>query len=499
MFINVILYFSFFQISSSFKLYSVDSLVVLYILSSNVYTVGVLLIGIFLLLYKLRTLTLFSSVAGFVVGGYFITKHPYMLYITPFLKTIAVNITLQNGLLNIHPSLIYFIYINIIVLFTRTYSNYCSTPQMWQTTTYLYRLSLYAFLGIYLGAVWANQELNWGGFWSWDPVEIVSLLVALRFIFMLHSRETVFFNNPLIRYISAPILVYVVIRVGVITTIHSFVRSTTIPYYIVIIYYSLLYYVVLFLINYKLCKKYFGLFLQVLRFHKLTIAMLYYYSIFYLVILICSAINLLPPNYTKINVFWNILFLGLIIFISIHVYLIQYYIPFFTGLVLISMSILTHRIFVGVIIYVFLLYSIPRIYQLKHPVLHVTISFIYYLFFLFFINIPTYQSDAVCVSDAISINMSSTTAKFTTLYEISFTLKKWFFFFKLKNLFSHISGFNILTNQIWGTSLFLKNFSVRYLFGMEGVYLISILCGLGFLFGSVLLKSNNTPKQQQYY
>jgi hypothetical protein len=130
LFINVILYFSFFQISSSFKLYSVDSLVVLYILSSNVYTVGVLLIGIFLLLYKLRTLTLFSSVAGFVVGGYFITKHPYILYITPFLKTIAVNITLQKGLLNIHPSLIYFIYINIIVLFTRTYSNYCSTPQM---------------------------------------------------------------------------------------------------------------------------------------------------------------------------------------------------------------------------------------------------------------------------------------------------------------------------------------------------------------------------------
>ena len=34
-------------------------------------------------------------------------------------------------------------------------------------------------LGILLGSIWAYYELGWGGFWFWDPVENVSLMLGL--------------------------------------------------------------------------------------------------------------------------------------------------------------------------------------------------------------------------------------------------------------------------------------------------------------------------------
>jgi cytochrome c-type biogenesis protein CcmF len=42
-------------------------------------------------------------------------------------------------------------------------------------------------LGILLGAYWAYEELGWGGYWSWDPVENGSLIPWLTVTAMLHA------------------------------------------------------------------------------------------------------------------------------------------------------------------------------------------------------------------------------------------------------------------------------------------------------------------------
>src|SRR5262249_28798416 len=41
--------------------------------------------------------------------------------------------------------------------------------------------------GLTLGMLWAYEELGWGGFWAWDPVENAGLLPWLTATAFLHS------------------------------------------------------------------------------------------------------------------------------------------------------------------------------------------------------------------------------------------------------------------------------------------------------------------------
>ena len=45
---------------------------------------------------------------------------------------------------------------------------------------------LFLTAGIVLGAWWAYEELGWGGYWAWDPVENASLLPWLTSTALLH-------------------------------------------------------------------------------------------------------------------------------------------------------------------------------------------------------------------------------------------------------------------------------------------------------------------------
>ena len=42
-------------------------------------------------------------------------------------------------------------------------------------------------IGILLGAYWAYEELGWGGYWNWDPVENGSLIPWLTATAMIHA------------------------------------------------------------------------------------------------------------------------------------------------------------------------------------------------------------------------------------------------------------------------------------------------------------------------
>ena len=50
-------------------------------------------------------------------------------------------------------------------------------------------LAAWTFLGVgmLLGAHWAYEEIGWGGFWAWDPVENAALIPWLVGTAFLHS------------------------------------------------------------------------------------------------------------------------------------------------------------------------------------------------------------------------------------------------------------------------------------------------------------------------
>ena len=89
-----------------------------------------------------------------------------------------------------------------------------------EALTLLSRLMLYPavfllFVGIFLGAVWAN--VSWGTYWSWDPKEVWALITAIVYALPLHgqSLEWVRNNRTFNRYLIFAFLTVLMTYFGV--------------------------------------------------------------------------------------------------------------------------------------------------------------------------------------------------------------------------------------------------------------------------------------------
>ncbi len=90
-------------------------------------------------------------------------------------------------------------------------------------------------IGILVGSWWAYNELGWGGWWFWDPVENASLLPWLTGTALLHSNVLAKRNNGAIwsTYALAfatfclSILGTFIVRSGVLTSVHAFAVDPT--------------------------------------------------------------------------------------------------------------------------------------------------------------------------------------------------------------------------------------------------------------------------------
>ena len=50
-------------------------------------------------------------------------------------------------------------------------------------------------VGIFIGAVWANQ--SWGRYWGWDPKEVWALITMMVYSTAFHSKSLAFLQKPL--------------------------------------------------------------------------------------------------------------------------------------------------------------------------------------------------------------------------------------------------------------------------------------------------------------
>lgn len=102
------------------------------------------------------------------------------------------NTLLANKLNIIHPLCLY---LGTSCVFSFFYLNATISQQYYQQLS-LGILRLVSLSGsvllftIILGSWWAEQEGTWGGWWAWDPSEVLSLIVCMPFLFILHSRKT---------------------------------------------------------------------------------------------------------------------------------------------------------------------------------------------------------------------------------------------------------------------------------------------------------------------
>ena len=149
------------------------------------------------------------------------------------------NPLLQDNLLvAFHPVLLYLGFVGFTVPFAFAIGGLVTgrVGEEWLAPTRRFALFAWAMLtvGIVLGAWWSYQELGWGGFWGWDPVENAALLPWLTSTAYLHSALVqerrgllrVWNVSLLVATFSLTILGTFLTRSGVLQSVHAFTSGS---------------------------------------------------------------------------------------------------------------------------------------------------------------------------------------------------------------------------------------------------------------------------------
>ncbi|MCB1193963.1 MAG: heme lyase CcmF/NrfE family subunit [Leptospiraceae bacterium] len=103
----------------------------------------------------------------------------------------GLNPLLQHWAMIIHPPILYIGYVSFAIPFAIAMSALFTGEYKADWLKLIRKWSLFSWfflgVGILLGSKWAYEELGWGGYWAWDPVENASLMPWLLASAFLHS------------------------------------------------------------------------------------------------------------------------------------------------------------------------------------------------------------------------------------------------------------------------------------------------------------------------
>ncbi|MEZ4417894.1 MAG: heme lyase CcmF/NrfE family subunit [Gemmatimonadota bacterium] len=154
----------------------------------------------------------------------------------------GLNPQLQNYWMTIHPPTLYLGFTAFTIPFAFGVAALLSghLDARWIKVTRRWTLLSWFFLsnGIIFGMRWAYEELGWGGYWFWDPVENASLLPWLSATAFLHSiqvqenRGMLKIWNMSLVFLTFLLTVFATFltRSGLIESVHSFAQELKIAY-----------------------------------------------------------------------------------------------------------------------------------------------------------------------------------------------------------------------------------------------------------------------------
>ena len=469
-----------------------DTLLVLYTLSSSTLTYWCLCLFLILVFIKIyRNISIKNTILYLLFLVYFIQLTCSFNVVAVLLNTQIVNITLQNGLLNIHPIYIYNTYIFAALIWLSNYKWYTINNIIQNMTTNMFSYLCIIISGVYLGSFWASQELNWGGFWSWDPVEMISLFLVFWFMLHFHNKNDKFLNKPINHLFIAVVTIYLIIRLGVVTTIHSFVRTNNNPFLTNL---ALLLLVVAACAN---TYKYYHLLFK--NFFKISICIfsiiIWYLYVYIYHILICVNSFILDTTSGYFTITLFILYYVLVCNKQNITIKYSILLPLITTILLYVNNTYLYFILFG---YVFFC----NLFFFKNIKMHILLLCVYLLFYIYFVNIPVYNNK-IKIYGNMSINNLTNSKLLDMFYELSFCLKKQLIMFKNKNMITNVSGFSIFGNNYVNNYIFSKNDSIYFVFileiiSMSVLYLLFLLV-VGALNYKYTNTNNNNKKNINFY
>ena len=156
----------------------------------------------------------------------------------------GLNPSLQNPYMLSHPPLLYLGYVGLTIPFAFAMAALASrrVDERWIVATRRWTLGAWTFLGvaILLGAKWAYEEVGWGGWYAWDPVENAALMPWLVATAYLHSvmvqekKDMLRVWNVLLVAGAFALSLFgtFLTRSGILSSIHSFTQSSIGPWFL---------------------------------------------------------------------------------------------------------------------------------------------------------------------------------------------------------------------------------------------------------------------------
>jgi cytochrome c-type biogenesis protein CcmF len=159
----------------------------------------------------------------------------------------GLNELLRHPGMVFHPPMLYLGFVGFVIPFAFAIAALITgrTDDRWIRITRRWTLVAWLFLsiGLVLGMRWAYDVLGWGGYWSWDPVEIAALMPWLVGTPFLHSvmiqekRGLLKQWNMLLIILTYALVIFgtFLTRSGVLSSVHAFAESSIGPMFFIFI------------------------------------------------------------------------------------------------------------------------------------------------------------------------------------------------------------------------------------------------------------------------
>jgi cytochrome c-type biogenesis protein CcmF len=188
----------------------------------------------------------FAAVATFFAFLLVAVASPFATQVAPA-DGAGMTPSLQNPYMMSHPPLLYLGYVGMTVPFAFAMGALLSgkLDERWLVATRRWTLFAWTALGIgqLVGAKWAYEEIGWGGYFAWDPVENAALMPWLVATAFLHSvmiqekRGMLRIWNVLLVILAFTLSLFgtFLTRSGILNSIHSFTQSSIGPWFLAFI------------------------------------------------------------------------------------------------------------------------------------------------------------------------------------------------------------------------------------------------------------------------
>jgi cytochrome c-type biogenesis protein CcmF len=146
----------------------------------------------------------------------------------------GLNPLLQNYWMVIHPPSLYTGFVGMTIPFAFGIAALATgnLDDSWLRAVRRWTMFAWLFLslGLTLGMIWAYEELGWGGFWAWDPVENAALLPWFTATAFLHSamvqerRNMLRIWNVILVIVTFFLTIFgtFMTRSGIVQSVHAF-------------------------------------------------------------------------------------------------------------------------------------------------------------------------------------------------------------------------------------------------------------------------------------